>query len=247
VGLFQIRDSSNSVFLGSVIDQISLEFTSVDLAVSDLSVGNFAHKTFEIAGVPFNFTLLNSEIKLGWSLTFYGVSNVTISNSYLWFIGASENSRVDVYNSTVFSVPAASGAADLHFVSYRDVHVVDLFGNSVSGANVTFSCGGVILDSKVSDENGMVSLVLERWVNASGVFPSSPFNVTVELAGYRKSENVGLGREEWILNGFASSATLASPWWYWYVIYFGVGVAICVVAGVAFFVFRRRKKAAVHG
>jgi hypothetical protein len=79
------------------------------------------------------------------------------------------------------------------------------------------------------------------------VFPSSPFNVTVEWSGYKESKYVGLGQEEWILSNFVSSAVLASPWWYWYAVYFGVGVAICVVGIGVFFVFRRRKKTAVQG
>jgi hypothetical protein len=189
---------------------------------------------------------VNSEIKLGWSLVFHGVSNVTITDSYLWFIGASESVRVEVYNSTVSSVPNANEAASIHSVSYVDVHVVDLFGNSVSGANVTLSCNGFILNSKVSDGNGMVSFALERWVNASGVFPSSPFNVTVKWDDYQESKYVGLEHEEWILNNFKSSAILASPWWYWYVIYFGVA-AVCVVAVVVvLFISKRRKKVVTH-
>jgi hypothetical protein len=162
----------------------------------------------------------------------------------LWFIGASEGTFVEVYNSTVFSAPNANGAANLHFISYADIHVTDLFGNSISGANVTLSCNSSIFDSKVSDENGMVSFTLERWVNVSGVFPSSPFNVTVEWGGYRESKYVGLEHEEWILNSFMSSAILASPWWYWYGIYFGV-VAVCVVVVVVVLFFFKRKKKVV--
>jgi hypothetical protein len=247
IGVFQIRNSCNSLFLDSVIDEVSLEFVSVNFDFSNLSPGIFDRKSFEIPGLLFNFTLVNSQIKVGWSITFYGASNVSFIDSNLWFIGVSEDSIVEVTNSTVYSTPIATGVAMLHFVSYVDFHVVDLLGNSVSGANVTLSCGGVILDSKVSNEKGIVMFALERWVNASGVFPSSPFNVTVEWSGYKESKYVGLGQEEWILSNFVSSVVLASPWWYWYVVYFGVGVAICVVGIGVFFVFRRRKKTAVQG
>jgi len=246
VGLFQIRDFCDSLFADSVIDQVSLEFISVNFTLTDVGAGFFISKDFVIPGVLFNFTLANSEIKLGWSILFYGSSNVTVVNSSLWFIGVSGSSRVDVVNSTVYCSPGASVSAYVRSFSPLTVRVVDLFGNPVCGANATLFSDGVALDCKFSDEDGFVSFVLERLFNASGSFPLSSFNVTVEWNGYRESTLV-CWEEEWVLSDFSSFVVLPSPWWYWYVVYFGVGAAICVSAVAVFYFVRKRKRLVSSG
>jgi len=242
IGVFQIRDFCNSIFVNSIIKQVSLEFISVNFTLSGISSGFFAYKDFDIPGVRFNFALNNSEIGTGWSLLMHGLSNVTIFDSSLWFIGVSGNSHVEVFNSTVYSVPSASEFASIHFVSYLTVHVVDGFGNPVQGANVTLSCEDVVLAREFSDEKGVASFVLERWFNASGAFPSSPFNVTVSWEDSHMSKLVDLGYEEWMLGSFVSSVALPLPFWYWLLVYLGVVVAVCVVIALVFLWLKKKEK-----
>jgi hypothetical protein len=240
VGVFQIRDLCDSNFKDSVIDQVSLEFISINLTLAGIDAGYFTYQDFVIPGVLFGLTMVDSEIKLGWSVMFHGSSNVTVVNSSLWFIGVSGSSSVDVINSTIYSSPGISGSAYIHSFSPFTVRVVDLFGNPVSGANTTLFFDGVVLDSKFSDEDGVVYFVLEKWFNASSAFTSHSFNVTVEWGGYSESKLVDWG-DEWVLRDFSLSLVLPVPWWYWYAIYLGIGGAVCVtIVGVFYFVRKRR-------
>ena len=245
VGSLQIRDFSKALFVNSTVKQVSINLISVNCTFSNFLNGLLKNWRLKVPGILFNLTLLNTRLEGGWSLMFYGSSNVTIYNSKLWYFAASDNSTVRFFNTTVYTESVVSGSANVYLEYNLTVHIVDLFGNPISGANVTLSYDGVPVWHGFSDENGMVNLALSKVVDGSEYFSPSSYVVTVEWNGYSESESVGEEQTEWLRSNFSSSITLPSPWWYWYAIYSGIILALCVVvAFILYFVVKKRRKLA---
>jgi len=148
---------------------------------------------------------------------------------------AGDRSVLHLFNTSYVNLNVRD-AAVVHIWSYLVVRVVDYFGAPVSGVNVS-----VLLPSPITiftDSNGRASfLLLERVVNASGELVLNNYSFVIVFDGFPSSYSVELAGSRIVTCG------VASPWWYWYMVYGIVATLVVAVAFLAFMLRRRRVKA----
>lgn len=90
----------------------------------------------------------------------YESSVVHAADSVLARLSASQNSTVFLLNCSCPSVPSAYDQAEILVNWYLDVHVADSTGQNVSPANVTAFLGSALVQSELTDADGLARLVL---------------------------------------------------------------------------------------
>lgn len=234
VPLLRCLESSQILLSNSVITECSIELDSVNLTFEDFEAGLFQSLNFVAKGL--NVTFLETKVEKGWNLRFFGSSNVTLLNSKLMNLGAYDSSEVWMWNST--SVGSnVKGDSKVHVWSYLTVKVVDYFGNSVEGANVTVNLSGARVESKLTGSDGVaVFELLEKFMNSTGSYHAGEYEVIVVFDVYSSGSGIKLNGSQ------LNVLTVQSPWWYWHVI-LGSIVAVCMIVGFGLFLlFKRRKR-----
>jgi len=231
VGWVRCYESSRILAADSKCREVLVELVSLNTTLSGFHEGYFEEYSFVAGGL--NATFLRSSIDVGWSFRFLGVSNVTFYDSRLINLYVGDQSMLHLFNTSYVNLNVRD-AASVDVWSYLVVRVVDYFGAPVEGVNVT-----VLLPSpltKFTDGNGeAVFLLLEKFVNASGEFPANRYSFKVVFGGSPADYSVELAGSRMFTCG------VASPWWYWYMVYGIVAVAI-VGVGFGVFTFLRRRR-----
>jgi len=231
VGWVRCYESSRVFAVDSKCREVLVELVSLNTTLSGFHEGYFEEYSFVAGGL--NTTFLRSSVGVGWSFRFLGVSNVTFYDSRLINLYVGDQSMLHLFNTSYVNLNVRD-AASVDVWSYLVVRVVDYFGAPVEGVNVT-----VLLSSpltKFTDGNGeAVFLLFEKFVNAGGEFPANRYSFKVVFGGSPADYSVELAGSRLFTCG------VASPWWYWYMVYGIVAVAI-VGVGFGVFTFLRRRR-----
>lgn len=231
VGWVRCYDFSKILAEDSKFREVLVELSSINVTLHSFQEGYFDQYNFVAGGL--NATFLRSSVDSGWSFRFSGFSNVSLYDSRLVNLYAGDQSILYLFNTSYVNLNVG-GSAVVYVWSYLVVRVVDYFGSPVGGVNVT-----VLLPSPVTkftgDDGRAVFLLSERFVNASGDFPASRYDFVVVFGGSSKDYSVELAGSR------VYTCSVASPWWYWYVVY-GIVAIIVVLFGFGAFVFLRRRR-----
>ncbi|NWG10800.1 hypothetical protein HXY33_03490 [Candidatus Bathyarchaeota archaeon] len=233
VGRFRCYESAEVLVLNSNAEEVLVELMSVNQTFHGFSEGY--RDSVGLSAVGLNATFLNTSIETGWSFRFLGSSNITFYDSKLRNLDLFDDSKVYLWNTSYTAVNVRDNA-EVVVWSYLMVRVIDYFGRPVEGVNLTVTVPASY-EYGVSDENGeAVFQLFERNVNASGDFPVETYVLTIVFDGSSYSYDV-------VLEGSKTFVyTVASPWWYFYMFY-GLGVCAVVVAGAVIVWFFKRKRA----
>lgn len=234
VSLLRIYDFSNVSVSDSTIDELSLGFSYVNCSLDDLGSGRLTTPNFTTIGDSCFLNITNTEIAKGWDLKFSGSSNVTLTDSIVDFLGASDFVSISIVNSTLGDY-FVSENAKVFIWSYLTIRVVDYFGNPVTQANVTVSYANATLAWKLTDNNGLAMFKLyDRMINSTGTYSEGSYGVSASSSEYSNKMYVELfGSTKYMV-------TLPSPWWYWYAIVAGIAIAVGLVFFFGFSVLRKR-------
>ena len=234
VALLRGYEASEIVVSTSIVEEVTLDLDSMNVTLSNFGTGFFNH--LELIASGLNVTFLDTMVSTGWSLRFHGSSNVTFQDSELMILGASDSSKIWMWNSTWIGMNIA-GASEVYVWSCLKVKAVDYFGSSIEGANVTVTLSGVPVESQLTGRDGVAIFeLLEKVVNGSGSYSTGNYEVDVVFGVYSADSHISLnGSQLSVLN-------LQSPWWYWHMI-LGSIITVVVVLGLSvFLIFKRRKK-----
>jgi len=238
VALLRAYESANLSVSDSTVTEILIELLSVNVNLSGFGEGFFKSIAFGVSGL--NVTLSDSTVSAGWSFRFLGSSNVTFRDSRLLVVDVFDSGRVQLWNCTYASLTAVD-VSEVRVWSYLSVRVVDYFGNPVEGAQVTVTLDNAVVDSKQSDVDGLAVFDLfERIVNASGDTSAGNYAISIAFGDQSVDSNVNLAGSQMLVS------TIASPWWYWYLIWGLVGVAVIVGVAGTFLIIRRKRKSKVQ-
>jgi hypothetical protein len=230
VGWVRCYESSSVVAVNSKFREVLVELVSLNTTLSGFHEGYFERYSFVAGGL--NTTFLTSSVDAGWSFRFLGVSNVTFYDSRLINLYVGDQSMLHLFNTSYANLNVRE-AASADVWSYLVVRVVDYFGAPVGGVNVT-----VLLPSPVTkftdDDGEAVFPLFEKFVNASGEFPTNRYSFKVVFDGSLADYSVELTGSRLF------TCNVASPWWYWYMIY-GIVAAAIIGVGFGVFTFLRRK------
>jgi hypothetical protein len=165
----------------------------------------------------------------GLDFSFWGNSNVGISNSTLRNLSLQGSSIVTLKNASVYAGLYVVGNSTALLYTTLRVRCVDYFGNPLGGSVVTVATyggpGGVERDT--TDKSGWASFIFfSKIINATGSFPLGLATVTGSLGGVSTSKtfNVASVSKEMTLS-------LPLPWWSGYIL--PVIVLIGIVALLA--------------
>lgn len=230
IGRLRCFESSKAFISGSSLRDVSVELVSFNRTLSGFSEGYFDNLSF-VAG-DLNVTFLRSSVDVGWSFRFLGSSNVSFHDSRLVNLYAGDKSALYLFNTTCVDLDVKD-ASTVEVWYYLVVRVVDYFGAPVSGVNVS-----VLLPSPITiftDGDGRASFrLLERVVNASGEHVSREYIFIVAFDGSLSSYSVELAGSRMV------TCSVASPWWYWHMVY-GIVIASFVVVAFSLFMVRRKR------
>lgn len=121
----------------------------------------------------------------------YESSVVHAADSVLARLSASQNSTVFLLNCSCPSVPSAYDQAEILVNWYLDVHVADSTGQNVSPANVTAFLGSALVQSELTDADGLARLVLPgKTINATGEFPVAEYSINAAYLSYVNATTV---------------------------------------------------------
>jgi len=231
VGWLRCYESSMIFAVNSKFREVLVELVYLNATLSGFHEGYFERYSFVAGGL--NTIFLKSSVDVGWSFRFLGVSNVTFYDSRLINLYVGGQSVLRLFNTSYVNLNVRD-AASVDVWSYLIVRVVDYFGTPVEGVNVT-----VLLPSpltKFTDNNGeAIFLLLEKLVNASGEFPANRYSFQVVFGDSLSDYSVELTGSRLFTCG------VASPWWYWYMVY-GIVAATIIGVGFGVFTFLRRRR-----
>jgi hypothetical protein len=107
-------------------------------------------------------------------------------------LSANQESIFSLLNSTCTSASINDQA--MMFISwYLDVHVTDSVGQNVSCANVTVYLESTIIQSKLTDANGLARLTLQgELINATGHYQVADYFVNASYLTYQSTMEVAL-------------------------------------------------------
>jgi len=231
VGWVRCYESSRVFAVDSKFREVLVELVSLNMTLSGFHEGYFERYSF-VAG-DLNTTFLRSSVDVGWSFRFLGVSNVTFYDSRVINLYVGDQSMLHLFNASYVNLNVRD-AASVDVWSYLVVRVVDYFSSPVSGVNVTVLSPFPL--TKFTDGNGeAVFLIFEKFVNANGEFSANRYSLKVVFDGSSADYIVELAGSKLFTCG------VASPWWYWYMVYGIVAVAIVGVGFGAFTFLRRRR------
>jgi hypothetical protein len=233
VGWIRCYESSSILAADSRFREVLVELFSSNTTLNGFHEGYFESYSF-VAG-DLNATFLMSSVDTGWSFRFLGVSNVTLYDSRLINLYVGDQSMLHLFN-TSYALLNVMDAAAVDVWSYLVVRVVDYFGAPVGGVNVTVLSPSPL--TKFTDDNGeTIFQLLEKFVNASGEFPTNRYSLQVVFDGSLADYSVELA------GSTLFTCNVASPWWYWHMVYGIVAAAIIgVCLGVFTFLRRRHRR-----
>lgn len=233
VGRLRSYESTKVLVLNSSVEEVLVELMSVNETFNGFSEGY--RDRVSLTAIGLNATFLESSIQIGWSFRLLGFSNTTFYDSKLVNLDLFDSSKSYLWNTSYTAVNVRDNAEVIVW-SFLTVRVIDYFGRPVEGVNLTVKIPASF-DYGVSDEDGeAVFQLLERSINASGDFPVETYVLTIAFDGGSDSYDVELTGSEIFVY------TVASPWWYFYMLY-GLGVCAVVIAGVLVVWFFRRRRA----
>lgn len=170
----------------------------------------------------------------------YFSSTVYAVDSTLSTLSANQKSVFSLVNSTYTSAPSINNQATMLVSWYLDVHVTDSIGQNVSSANVTAYLEGVVIQSELTDADGLARLTLQgKMINATGVYPVADYFVNASYLAYRNATlvtmignmQITLTLEGFIVPEFPSTITL---------------LLLISVALIVIIVARRKKQHCIH-
>jgi hypothetical protein len=233
--ILRVGDIANVTVSNSTINEIFVSVDSVNCTLTSLQPGFFDGWAWSCEGctgcVPSLF-LDDVEISMGWNLWFFGASNVSIVDSMIESIGASDASVIEAV-SCVSASFSASDESKISFWSHLRVRVVNRFGSPVKDANVRVWYDESVVGENFSQADGGVEFtLLEGVADASGTNHEGEYKVTAAFQGYEGEQLIKMS------GNMEVTITLPLPWWFWHAI---VGV-VAVAAGVPTIVFLARKR-----
>jgi hypothetical protein len=200
-----VRENSSALVVNSTLGKLGLTMFSANSSISRLSPGFFDHWNFwgncsvviDAGGKAPNITLIQTYID-DWEISLQLWSYSVIDSSLIQKIHANYG-HADVTHSSIYSIELYYSSivtltncthevanlyndAKINVYWILDVHVIDLFDQDVSNANVSITFSNTtVAGSQLTAMDGWAKLTLmEEMKNATGDYPVGAY--TVEAA-----------------------------------------------------------------
>ena len=232
-----VSENSRVRVMNSTLKELSLAYSNVTGSLEGLT-SFFKNSTFALSGSNSAVSVLNTTIG-ELSFSFWGHSNVTISNSTIRNLSLQGSSFATLNNTSFYGSVYVAGHSRVLMYSPLRVRCVGYFGNPLNGSVVTIETGYVgaptVLQTQTADKNGFVTFVLfSEMDNATGTFPFGLVTVSGSFQGVSTSQDVSVG----LINKDVT-LSFALPSWSVYLLPLVVFIVIVALLILAYYALKR--------